>query len=937
MSASFVGRQAELETLARTAGNGRRRGAPAAALVTGEAGSGKSRLLREFVARIDAIPVVHAVGFEPMQSVPLAVAGELLRRLASVPGAGAHVERLVFDPITAPAADPLRIFEATSRALAAFGPLLLAIDDLQWFDEQSLALLHYLLRAAEVGGHALTVVAAARPSSAAQGLASSLRGEMPPDRGAVIELGPLPLADGVTLARALDRGLDEAEATALWRRAQGSPFWLESLAVRGDAAAAAGPMEGRLRALDSEAAELLALLAVAGRPFVVEDLGRALGWTAERLRYGSRELATAGLALEVAGSLSVAHDLIREAALAALPDAVRRRHNEALAAVIEGRPDGDVTLLCEALEHRAAAGVAATDLAARLLASPRRRLLSAANLRLLASVIDRVEPGTAEQVDLDARLGALAGELGEQELALQRWTRVSTGTAVPAQRQHAEVEAARAALTLGRLEATRAHLDGARRAAPAPAETAARIDALDAEVALWLAHDTAAGVRSAGLARRAAQELADAAGGVDHLDAAARRAYLAATEAAIDAALQQGDEDEVLRLSDEVIPVAARIGEEGQLATTLRVAFALRTVGRVIDAEALYRDVWERSKRLVMPSATALAGAELARAVRDLGRLAEARGIAVETVALEVRLGGAPRRWGSAASVLHSVELALGEPAAGLRQLRQDAEQESDPHYRISICQQLAEWQARFAGSRWADQVRQDLAAAGDAAQRAGCPRCSADLAVASVEILARIGDVEAARRDRQDWASTASRPGRLLPLWKAWAEAAIAMAEADPQPAAERLESLAPELDALGFRLDLVWVRLDLGRAWETIDRARAVEAFSGAASLAEQMGSVSQGRLAVQGLRRLGVRAWRRGGETRGAGLAGLSAREREVVRLAADGRSNAEIAAVLLLSPRTVERHLTNVLAKLALRNRTELAALVGSSLVRGSPDE
>jgi DNA-binding NarL/FixJ family response regulator len=47
--------------------------------------------------------------------------------------------------------------------------------------------------------------------------------------------------------------------------------------------------------------------------------------------------------------------------------------------------------------------------------------------------------------------------------------------------------------------------------------------------------------------------------------------------------------------------------------------------------------------------------------------------------------------------------------------------------------------------------------------------------------------------------------------------------------------------------------------------------------------------------------------------------------------------EIGEALVLSHKTVERHVTNILAKLGLRNRTELASLVRSSLVRGSPDE
>jgi DNA-binding NarL/FixJ family response regulator len=44
-----------------------------------------------------------------------------------------------------------------------------------------------------------------------------------------------------------------------------------------------------------------------------------------------------------------------------------------------------------------------------------------------------------------------------------------------------------------------------------------------------------------------------------------------------------------------------------------------------------------------------------------------------------------------------------------------------------------------------------------------------------------------------------------------------------------------------------------------------------------------------------------------------AGLTAREREVIRLLASGRSNAEIAAELVLSVRTVERHVANIYGK------------------------
>jgi DNA-binding CsgD family transcriptional regulator len=394
---------------------------------------------------------------------------------------------------------------------------------------------------------------------------------------------------------------------------------------------------------------------------------------------------------------------------------------------------------------------------------------------------------------------------------------------------------------------------------------------------------------------------------------------------------------DVIRLAETSMTVALGLDEESYLAALLRIGFSLQPTRRVREREARFREAWDLAQRLAMPGAIVEAGQGLARALQDLGRLAEAHQIAAQAMRLESRLKDAPRRWGNNLAILHSIELSLGDPAAAVRALRSDAEAEPDPHFRIGIHLSLAEWQARFGGAPRASEVEADLTAARSDAALARCPRCSGELSIVSAELLARIGRVEDARRELASWEQIAADGSALRELWLMRSKGAILMAEGDERAAAALLAPIADVLEHEGLLEELVWVRLDIGRALSRIDRAGSIEAFTAAAMLAGRIGAITEGRVANQALRGLGVRAWRRGRATGEAGLDSLSSREHEVARLVADGGSNREIAESLLVSPKTVERHITNVLAKLGLRNRTELAAVVRSTAVRGSPDE
>lgn len=66
----------------------------------------------------------------------------------------------------------------------------------------------------------------------------------------------------------------------------------------------------------------------------------------------------------------------------------------------------------------------------------------------------------------------------------------------------------------------------------------------------------------------------------------------------------------------------------------------------------------------------------------------------------------------------------------------------------------------------------------------------------------------------------------------------------------------------------------------------------------------------------------------------LSQLTAREREVAALVVQGLSSAEIAVRLALSPHTVRKHRANLMARLGLQHRAQLAALLRAGQAKES---
>jgi DNA-binding CsgD family transcriptional regulator len=928
MNVPFVGRAAELDrirALGRTITIERR---PSALVFVAEPGLGKSRLLAEARSAMAIRHRMVVVGYEPERNVPLAAAADLLRTLMRA-DPGGRLSELLSDPTRGAALEPIRVFEAAHRASERTIPQLILIDDLQWVDELTVALCHYLLRAAMPDKRPIGLLAMSRPSPIVGSFVDALRHVFPdPDQLEVAELLPLGREDGVRLARALGDNLAATRAAELWSQAAGSPFWLTMLAAGAGDHPTNAVIDARLRFASPDTTELAGLLGVAGRPMTIREIMNVEGWADERVQATLEELVSSGLATRNGPEASLVHDLVREAAEHRLSAETRRRLHRGLAETLGAAAEGDLGTLRSALEHRRAAGMPTVELALRLARSPRRRWLGSGGLSLIGAIADEAESGEAGAGELRFATAALAAELGEDRVAFDRWPLVAEELPIGPSRQRALLGAARAAYELNVEDESRQAIERARAEATTAADLIA-LDALEAEVLMWLRDQPSEGWPIARRAADQARQLAVASGGVERLCADDRRAVIDALRVAYHAAVQDDQWRVVGGIAEAYLGAAQGFDGAEAIRGLMATGSAASIVGDYHEAVRARRRAWEESHRRVYPSLAVEAGLTFANVLLMTGQVTTAAGVIRETVDLVARIGIRGRILARSQFVAQEAAFHAGDRRTAIAELLREIESVG-PHDAVAAHQMLVTWLARLDGPAGADDVVDRVEAGRRCAAEAGCPRCGLEFELWSAKALAWVGRSDLARQTVDGWDAARPDPNPDDAVTRQWVQGLLA-ADDDPTAARRLLSDAMAEADRAGRAIEAIDLRLDLGRLLAGADDADAVAQFSAAGDAAGEAGSIALQGLAGRHLRRLGVRTWRRGpsgGRRRGEGADetaadALTTRELEVARLVVEGASNPEIATHLFLSRKTVERHVSNALAKVGARNRTELA--------------
>ncbi|MFW6033890.1 MAG: LuxR C-terminal-related transcriptional regulator [bacterium] len=187
-----------------------------------------------------------------------------------------------------------------------------------------------------------------------------------------------------------------------------------------------------------------------------------------------------------------------------------------------------------------------------------------------------------------------------------------------------------------------------------------------------------------------------------------------------------------------------------------------------------------------------------------------------------------------------------------------------------------------------------------------------ARLCAAQVEIALAAGRLEVARRacgELHEIAAACASPG--LEAMAGAARGAVLLAAGRPEQALAPLRKACRLWRELDVPDEAARTGVLLARTYSGLDDTEAARReLDAAASMFDRLGAYAEAAR----------RAVRHGSQPRPYGL---SDRELEVLRLVADGRNNPQVAEALVISRRTVARHMSNIFVKLGVSSRTEAA--------------
>lgn len=907
---TLSGRSTELAQLrgwlARAVG-----GQPQVVVCSGEAGIGKTRLLEALSdeAEADGAQVLWARSPSPASAPPYWLWRQLL-------GAEAVTR-------AEPVGNRMALFDRLAGSLietSAIARTVMVVDDIHWADEPSLVALLHAVRTLRRARLLICVSERLGGPDSSDGWRRVRPGLIREPKASVLELHGLSEAGSAELLRELlggtvpDQLVSDAHAVSA-----GNPFYLREVArtlSRGEGLAVelpatlAGVVEQRLEQLGPRTRELLRASSILGEEFSIAIAARVLGRSVFGCLPDIDDAICAGVLAAAAGDrVRFTHALVRAAVESGLSLRDRvRLHGRAIRAIEQLYSHALPGHLADLARHAAAAAVggdgrAAAEWARRAGDEAMRVLAFEEASRLYASAIN-----TGADALSEAERGRL---LVDRAVAEHRSGRLDTARAacgeaiVTARRTDDHPLLAQAALTLepvGDRAVDRDILDWCRAALEAPRASPglrARLLARCAEAMVYCGEwDDAAAVSSAALA--AADDAQDtdalvtalrarqlACSGPDQLDERARLA-------AVMIETGQADRRPDIEMWGRFWTIDAHM-ERGRLH---QAALELDRVRWCVDRTGGPMPRW-----LLLRTAAAIAQA---RAEFD-----EALQVSSEAYELASILGH-PAAHGSHQSLLAAVGHHIGHTEASRHVLTTDANR----------------------------GVNAELFAL-----------------LGPAYALVDSGEIEQARAlyrmigPPQQWVVP---PYFALPAMATGAQVAVAMgARDDIRYLRERLNGYRGRHIAggAGTANYLGPVELHLGKCaaalqlWSdavaeltqaaTISRgigapSFAVEADTERAELLARHDELTAGRrLAASVLpaaRSLGMSPWVARLQQLAPTPAVLSPRETEVARLVADGSSNRDIAARLVISDRTAQNHVQHILTKLGFTNRSQIASWV-----------